>query len=125
MPYITQVLIRVVRRLYRVFGSGASHGPYAQLTHQSALANKGKPISHLRGAITRMVTFFYAMHHCLCLRQPLLATVHSPQWATLSLKAREKRAILDIENTKIWKAINVLLRSVFPALRALRVADTN
>jgi hypothetical protein len=73
-------------RLYNVMNSGASHGIYALFMHHSALANNGRKIGLLRGAGTRMASWFYAMVRALCLRQVLLATVHSVQFTNLSPK---------------------------------------
>ena len=115
----------MVRHLYRVFGSGACHGPYAQFSKQSAIANKGRSIGLLRGAGNRMASFFYSMHRALRLQQPLRATIHAAPWGTLSLTAMERKAVRDIDDKSKWKAMYTLLRSVFPALRVLRLADSN
>ena len=32
---------------------------------------------------------------------------------------------MDVENEKFWKGLYILLRAVFPALRALRYCDSN
>ena len=93
--------------------------------HQSAIINGGVPIGLLRGAGTRMATFFYAMHRALRCHRALLATVHSPQWANITQNVRSTRAVIDINSPIIWKAMYYLLQSIFPALRALRYADSN
>ena len=120
-----QPLINSVRRLYRVFGSGASHAPYAQFSAEAKRANNGKPIGLLRGASSRMATFFYAMHRLLRLKKALLATIHSHTWNGIKLTDREKRAVRDIENNDMWQRIYILLLSMFPALRVLQAADSN
>jgi hypothetical protein len=99
--------------------------PHAQFLKQAALFNNGRKIGLLRGAGTRMATFFYCMHRILRQRRALLATIHSPQWANVSLNARGKKAVKDIEDPSMFKGIYFLLRAVFPALRALRLADSN
>ena len=112
-------------RLYNVFGSGASHGIFAQFMLQSALAFKGKKIGLIRGAGTRMALWFYAGIRMLRLREVLLATIHQQKFRDLDLNATARRAIQDIENPVFWKTLYALLRAVFPALRALRYCDSN
>ena len=111
-----------------MFGSGASHGIYAQFMAQSALFNKGRPIGLLRGAGTRMASWFYAMHRALRLRAALVATVHQAQFSTIPLVKkcdRVKAAVYDILNEDFWKALYILSRAVYPAIRALRYCDAN
>jgi hypothetical protein len=43
----------------------------------------------------------------------------------LTLNPSAKAAVHDIEDEKFWKCLYVLLRAVFPALRALRYCDSN
>jgi hypothetical protein len=110
-------------RLYNTFGSGAIHGVYAQFTAQSAIFNKGKKIGLLRGASTRFATWFYAMMRILRLKDALLSTVHQASFKELAKTDVTCAAVLDITNPKFFKALYVLLRAVFPALRALRYCD--
>lgn len=61
-------------------------------------------------------------------KEALLATVHNPNFTTLSIVKSDDRvrlAVLDIKDEKFWQANYVLLRSVFPALRTLRYCDSN
>ena len=114
--------------MYNVFGSGASHGIYAQFMEQTREHNNGKSIGLLRGAGTRMASWFYAMHRLLRLRGALMSTIHQAKFATISLVKTDDRvreAIQDINDPDFWKAIYQLLRAVFPALRALRYTDSS
>jgi hypothetical protein len=122
---LLKTLILKTCRLYNVFGSGSTHGIYAQFIAQSALANHGRPIGLLRGAGTRMATWFYAMHRLLRMKSVLLATIHQPKFASLALNERCRLAVHDIESPGFWKAIYFLLRAVYPALKALRYCDSN
>ena len=112
-------------RLYNIFGSGANHGIYSQFMLQSAHFNDGGELGLLRGAGTRFATWFYAMHRLLCLKQALLATIHLQQFIQLDAakKPRVKAAMQDINDIKFWKAMYILLRSVFPVLSTLRYCD--
>ena len=112
-------------RLYNIFGSGANHGIYSQFMLQSAHFNAGRELGLLRGAGTRFANWFYAMHRLLHLKQALLATIHLQQFIQLDAakKPHVKAAMQDINDIKFWKAMYILLRSVFPALRALRYCD--
>ena len=93
---------------------------------ETTKANKGKHIGLLRGAGTRFATIWYAMHCALRVKSALLSTIHNPHFATLSIvksNDRVRLAVLDIKNEGFWHAIYILLRSCFPALRALRFCD--
>ena len=122
--YCKTIILKICR-LYNVFGSGASHGIYAQFIAQSVTANNGRAIGLLRGSDTRMALCFYAMHRALRLKSDLLATIHQPKFTDLQLNDRCRLAVQDIENKGFWKAIYFLLRSVFPPLRVLRYCDSN
>ena len=89
------------------------------------MANKGKKIGLLRGASTRFATWFYAMMRLLRLKGPLLATIHQAKFRDLDLNNRVRSAVMDIEDKLFWKALYILLRAVFPMLRALRYCDSN
>ena len=109
--------------------SGASHGIYAQFMAQSALANKGVGVGLLRGASTRFATWFYAMMRLLCHEQVLKATIHQHKLRELMKNYKNKEAIRgvveDIRDKKFFKCMYVVLRAVYPALRALRYCDSN
>ena len=120
-----QGLIKKIKRLYRVFGSGSYHKPYAVFTRLAREINKGRKISLLRTADTRMAGYFYAMHRSLRVKRALKGTIHSVQWNDYKAGQRETNAALDIEQLVFWRAIFILLRCVFPALKALRLADSN
>ena len=111
--------------MYNVFGSGASHAIYAQFMAQSALANRGQKVCLIRGAGTRMALWFYSMMHLIRLQQPLKATIHQQKFLDLTLTNSAKGAVQDIKEDKFWKCMYILLRAMFPALRALRYCDSN
>jgi len=111
-----------------VFGSGASHGIHAQFMAQSANFNNGRQVGLLRGAGTRMASWFYAMHRALRLRSALVATVHQAQFSSIALVKTDERvraAVNDILDDDYWKAMYILNRAVYPLIRALRYCDAN
>jgi hypothetical protein len=118
-------------RLYNVFSSGASHGIYAIFIGQSVIANNGKAIGLLRGASSRMATFFYGGWRTLHLEHVLKATIHQHEFNAIMQDPNHKKnkslagAIMDIADKEFLKALYVLLRLVHPALIALRYCDTN
>jgi len=95
-----------------VFGSGVSHAIYALFMAQSALANKGNKVGLLRGAGTRMATWFYAMMRVLRHKDVLLSTVHTVTFRDLPKNDRTRAAILDVTDQKFFKALYTLLRAV-------------
>jgi hypothetical protein len=123
--FIQQLNLQV-KRLYRTFGSGSNHKPYAFFMQHSKTYNKGRRVGLLRSAETRFASFFYAMHRALCCREALESTVHSAQWKDLKrLKAFITRAANDVKDKTFWKRLFVLLRALFPLLKLLRCADSN
>ena len=122
---LCQVLILKTCRIYNVFGSGASHTIYAQFMAQLALANRGWKVCLIQGAGTRMALCFYAMIWLLCLQQPLKATIYQQKCLDLTLTNSVKGAVQDINDKNFWKCMYILLRAVFPALRALWYCDSN
>ena len=92
---------------------------------QAALYNDGRSLGLLCGADTRMASFFYSMHRCLRQRRALLATIHSNLWEAVELTDKIRKAVADIENEDFWRALYFILRCVWPALRALRLGDSN
>jgi hypothetical protein len=108
-----------------VFGSRASHAIYAQFVAQSALANIGRKVCLIRGAGTCVALWFYAMICLIPLQQPLKATIHQQKFLDLALTNSAKGAVHDIKDNNFWKCMYILLRAVFPALRALQYCDSN
>ena len=82
-------------------------------------------IGLLRGDGTRFATYFYAMMRLVRLQAPLLATIHQAIFYDINLNERVQSSVIDIENRTIWKALYPLLRSVYPAIRAICYCDYN
>ena len=80
--------------------------------NQAALYNDGRSLGFLHDADTRMASFFYSMHRCLCQRRVLLATIHSSLWEAVDLNERIRKAVMDIENEDFWKALYFILRCI-------------
>lgn len=115
-----------MKRLYRAFGSGSNHKPYAFFMQHSKSYNNGRKVGLFRSAETRFASIFYAMHRALRCRRALESTIHSAQWNDLKrLKAFITRAAEDVKDNTFWKRIFVLLRALFPLLKLLRCADSN
>ena len=99
------------------------HGFYAQFIAQAKLFNGGKEVGLLRGASTRMATWFYALFRLIRQRNALEATIHHAHFRNLQKNERVQKAIGDIGNPVFWRATFALIRGVFPALLALRWCD--
>ena len=87
--------------------------------------HNGKAIGLLRGAGSRFATWFYAFIRALRLKTALQGTIHDAKFRVLDHNDATRGAVLDVENAKFWKAMYVVTRSVFPALRLLRYCDAN
>ena len=73
-----------------------------------------------------MAGFFYAMHRALRLKGALEVTVHSAGWKALKKKDEViKRTAEDIKDKDHWQRVYVLLRSLWPVLKLLRISDSN
>ena len=79
----------------------------------------------LRGATTRMASWFYAMMRVLRQKDVFKSTIPSILFRDLAKNDKVRGAVMDIENEVFFKALYILLRAVFPAIRALRFADCN
>lgn len=102
---------------------------YAQFIAQSTLHNGGVAIGLLRGAGTRMASWFYAMHRLLRLKTALTATIHQLVFRELlkGFKNNEtiEGAIKDIEDATFWSRLYFILRANYAALVTLRWCDSN
>jgi hypothetical protein len=61
----------------------------------------------------------------LHLQQLLKATIYKQKFLDLKLNDSAWSAVVDIHDNKFWKCLYILLRAVFPALKALRYCDAN
>jgi hypothetical protein len=124
--HFVQLLTLQVKRLYRCFGSGSNHKPYAFFIGHSKQYNKGQAVGLLRTTETRFASFFYSMHRALHCRGALEATVHSVAWKDLKRqKPFINRAAEDVKDEMFWKRIFFLLRALYPLLKLLRMEDSN
>jgi hypothetical protein len=111
------------RRLYRMFGSGSMHSPYALFMQQAKTFNGGHKVGLIKAAGTRMAGHVYAQNRMLRLRSPLMATIASAAYLDLKLKGFPKRVEEFISNKDMWEATYTLQRCLFPMLRVLRLGD--
>lgn len=111
------------RRLYRLFGSGSMHSPYALFCQQSKNFNGGRKVGLLRASDTRMAGHAYAQVRMLRLKDALLATITSAGFVDLKLKGFPKKVVAYLQNPDMWEATFVLQRCLFPMIRVLRLGD--
>jgi hypothetical protein len=122
-PPVKKLIVKYIR-LYRMFGSGSRHAPYAMFMKNSTNFNNGRPIGLVRAAATRMAGFFYGFHRLLRLKQPLEATITSVQFRDLKLGKNDRVSEI-IKDDIFWKRIMRIVKSVLPCLKILRLADRN
>jgi hypothetical protein len=111
------------RRLYRLFGSGSMHSPYALFIAQTKNFNQGRKVGLLRASDVRMAGHFIALHRMLRLRHPIAATMASAAYKDLKLKGFAKTVEAFVADKNMWNAVYLLLRCIFPVFRVLRLAD--
>ena len=83
----------------------------------------GRKVLLLRGAGTRMASYFYAMFRILRLKSVLGVTVSSDEVKKLSLTKRTQACIKDIKNEKFFRACYAVAKVTYPALKLLRCCD--
>jgi len=79
-----RIFIRICRMVYRVFGSGSMHAPYAIFHKYARHHNQGRPIGLIRAADTRMGGHLIAMMRFLRLQSALQNAVTSVEFVDLS-----------------------------------------
>ena len=72
-----EMLKNINRLIYRWFGSGSMHSPYAIFSKHTRDHNGGKPIGLIRAADTRMGGHVISMLRTLRLKDPLISTISS------------------------------------------------
>jgi Protein of unknown function (DUF 659) len=123
LPFVRFLIINY-RRLFRVFGSGSMHAPYAMFQKQAQTFNGGVKIGLIRAAETRMAGYFIAFHRLLRLKPAVEATISSVEFQGLNLtKSVVVKSVAFLKNKEMWGALHCLTRCLFPALRVLRLAD--
>jgi hypothetical protein len=118
-----RLMLMNYRRLFRLFGSGSMHSPYAMFCSQSKQFNNGRKVGLLRAAETRMAGHMYAQMRMLQLREPLVATISSVAYIALKLKGFPQKVEAYILNPDMWQAAFVIQRCLFPMIKVLRLGD--
>ena len=85
-----EMLKNINRLIYRCFGSGSMHSPYAIFSKHSRDHNGGKPIGLIRAADTRMGGHVISMLRTLRLKDPLISTVSSASFLQGKFPVRTK-----------------------------------
>ena len=124
-----KVVILKYKFLYRVFGSGSMHRPYAVFSKCAKEFNQGRKIGLLRPADTRMAGYFIALHRLLRLQKPLEAAQASHEWDSYQFPTKnkqQKEAIKAIVTDPVfWHEVSTIVIGMFPVLKCLRLADSN
>jgi hypothetical protein len=112
-------LISFYQKVYAWFGSGSHHTPYAIFQKYAQAHNGGRTIGLIRASDTRMGGHFIAFQQLLRLKKALYSTVLSPEFLKFKVAADITKIIrLDA----YWGLLCLLLKTVFPVLRILRLS---
>jgi hypothetical protein len=84
-----EILKKMNRYVYRYFGSGSMHSPYAIFSKHTRDHNSGKSIGLIRAADTRMGGHVISMQRTLRLKHALLSTISSASFLQGKFKASE------------------------------------
>ena len=121
-------LLNCVQAIYIALGSGSCHQPFALFKKYVQKFNNGKFINLLKGTEIRFGSLFYAMQRAIKLQEPLTSTVQSPEFKDyLKLpKNKHLKVVSDIVlDQSFWDAAFHLCKLLHPAMRILRMADSN
>lgn len=123
------IVVLKYRFLYRVFGSGSMHRPYAVFQKAAKEFNHGRKIGLLKPADTRMAGYFIALHRLLRLQKPLQSAQASFEWENYKFPTKNKQQKESIEaivkDPVFWHEVETIVRGMFPVLKCLRLADSN
>ena len=72
-----------------------------------------------------MTGYFMGMHRNLRMRKVLQATILSAEFIIIPTTANFTKAVKYIHDDKIWERCYVLLKTIFPCLRVIRLEDSN
>eukprot|EP00428_Durinskia_dybowskii_P004068 CAMPEP_0170291710 /NCGR_PEP_ID=MMETSP0116_2-20130129/45948_1 /TAXON_ID=400756 /ORGANISM="Durinskia baltica, Strain CSIRO CS-38" /LENGTH=1013 /DNA_ID=CAMNT_0010543199 /DNA_START=29 /DNA_END=3070 /DNA_ORIENTATION=+ len=116
-------LLKTTNRLiYRYFGSGAMHSPYAIFSKHTKDHNSGRSIGLIRASDTRMGGHVISMLRTLRLKDSLISTISSASFLQGKFKIDKKIIdLLKLDTT--WEYMAKFVRAVFPMLIVLRLAD--
>jgi hypothetical protein len=134
------VLKRINKLIYRYFGSGSMHSPYAIFSKHTREHNNKRSIGLICAADTRMAGHVISMLRTLRLKDPLLSTISSAVFLQGKFKVSpphpvpsphhfshqfqiEKRFIDILKRDTTWEFMTKFVRAVFPMLIVLRLAD--
>ena len=115
------IFMKLCKLMYKHFGSGAMHAPYAIFQKFAKDHNHGKNIGLVRAADTRMGGHIIALVRLMHLKPALMSTVTSAEYG----KLKEKMITNIIMDTKLWEHMLIVIRAIFPGLIILWLADSN
>jgi hypothetical protein len=110
------------RLLYKFFGSGSMHLPYALFQKQSKAHNNGRNVGFIRSSDTRMGGHVISMMRSLRLKDALMSTVGTAEFLQGKIRIDRKHLSL-VKSHEYWDIMRILVRAVFPMLLVLRLAD--
>ena len=117
-------MITVHKEIYKLFGCGIYHKPNSIFKPESYEFHK-RNIDLFSGNDTIMAGYFIGMHIYLRRRKAILATLSPAEFNTMSLTSKMSKVVSYIKDNIAWDRIYVLLKTIFPCLRVLCLADKN
>jgi hypothetical protein len=118
---IFSCMIDLTRAVYNVFGSGTYHAPHA-IFRKKSKAIFGRYLGFIRAADTRMAGYAVSLQRMVRLKEVLKSVLNSREFKNLGLFSSLAELLL---KDKLWDQIEFLNMVFEPALRLLRLADSN
>ena len=128
LPPIKKV-IDIYRLIYHLLGSGSHHAPYAIFWKHAKQFNDGRDIGLIQPSNVRMAGYFIALLQFSRLYPAVLSALNSIQMKEYMSGNKTKKKMQFVADVAISKeyirAVNFIVHPLKPALKLLRMADTN
>jgi hypothetical protein len=82
---VLNIFVKLSRKIYAVFGSGAQHAPYAIFQKYSKIYNNGTNVGFIKASQTRMGGEAISFQRLLRLKEPLQQAVESNEFLRLKV----------------------------------------
>ena len=117
-------MVSAHKMIHNIFSSGTCHKPHSIFKSKSQDLHK-RNIGLFSVKDTRMAGYFMGMHRDLRMQKVLQATISSAEFLSITTTTKFNKAVKFVHDEKSWGRCYVLLKTIFPCLRVLRLADSN
>ena len=117
-------MISTHKIVYNIFGSRIYHKPHS-VFKSKAWEFCNRNIGIFSGNETRMSGYFMGMHRDLRIWKVLQATIPSSGFISIPTNTKFTKAVRYIHDNKLWERFYLLIKILFPCIRAILLVDSN